>query len=73
VIAAATLFGDEIAVTLDNAYFVFQIIQFLSIASMFFLVQQFIMLIFIKRLGRDFEFPSIIQIMDILQFVSSMI
>ena len=64
---------NEITQTLGTVYFAFQVIQYLCWLNMMFFIQNFYMLVFIKKMGRFFEFPTIMQISDTVMFISSAI
>jgi len=73
IIASTNLLSAEIVGTLHWLLFVLNVVKGLSILNMFFLAQQLIMVVFQTRLKRQFEFPSIQQILDAAIFVSSLI
>ena len=55
----------------ENLYWLFMSLQALCILNMMFLIQHSITFIFVKKMGRFFEFPTFIQITDVSMFASS--
>tara|TARA_B110000285_G_C15059892_1_gene581754 strand:+ start:876 stop:1217 length:342 start_codon:yes stop_codon:yes gene_type:complete len=52
---------------------VFHIINYVCYANMLYIVQIAMSFIFLKRMGRNFDFPTLTQALDVAQFISSLI
>ena len=57
----------------EKLYYTFEVIEFLCLLNLTFLLQSMINFLFTKIMGRFFEFPTLQQFADLVLFISSII
>ena len=64
---------QEVTERLYKVTSVFNVINYVCYANMLYIVQMGMSFIFLKKMGRNFDFPTVTQALDIIQFISSLI
>ena len=62
---------SEITQTLNMVFAAMKILVYMCYMNMMFFIQNFISLIYIKKMGRFFDFPNFVQVCDLALFISS--